>query len=333
MDKLQAMQVFVKVVDSKSFSGAAGTLNMTRSSVTTIIQKLESHLKVRLLNRTTRQISLTPDGAAYYERCARILAEVEESESSFSTVTAPRGRLKVDMPGSIARLVVVPDLEAFQASYPEIDLMLGVSDRPVDLVQDGVDCVVRMGHLPDSSLVARRIGTSEFVTVASPDYISRYGEPLNLADLEKHVAVNYFHSQSGRLDSMEFIVDRSTLEVPMQSKLAANDGDAYLECGLKGLGIIQVPYFFAVKHLRSGSLVEVLPDWRPAPMPIWAVYPQSRHLSPQVRIFVDWIAERFECCELLRKTTAQLTSMDGPSKQESWQEDSYAFVDVVETSS
>src|ERR1700761_7100862 len=153
MDKLQAMQVFTRVVDCNSFSAAADSLNMTRSSVRTIIQNLESYLKVRLLNRTTRRINLTPDGAAYYERCSRILADVEESETSFSTAVAPRGKLKVDLPGSIGRLVIVPALADFHARYPDIDLMLGVSDKHVDLIQEGVDCAIRMGYLPDSTLV------------------------------------------------------------------------------------------------------------------------------------------------------------------------------------
>jgi LysR family transcriptional regulator, regulator for bpeEF and oprC len=301
MDKLQAMQVFTRVVDSNSFSGAADALQMTRSSVTTIIQNLEAYLKVRLLNRTTRRISLTPEGAAYYERCARIIADVEESETTFSSLATPRGKLKVDMPGSIGRLIIVPALAEFQERYPDIDLMLGVGDKPVDLIQDGVDCAIRMGYLPDSTLVARRIGASEFVTVASPEYLERYGTPRALEDLDAHVAVNYFSSRNGRVIEMDFVVDGKPVEIRMRSKLAANDGDAYLHCGMQGLGLIQIPYFFAFRHIESGELVEVLSDWRPTPFPIWAVYPQNRHLSPQVRVFVEWAADRFESCHLLRK--------------------------------
>lgn len=294
------MQVFTRVVDMNSFSGAADSLHMTRSSVTTIIQTLEAYLKVRLLNRTTRRISLTPDGAAYYERCASIIAEVEDSESSLSRPSAPRGKLKVDMPGSIGRLVVVPALDDFHARYPDIDLMLGVGDRAVDLIQDGVDCAIRMGPMQDSSLVARRVGVSEFVTVASPEYIARNGEPLSLEELEAHTAVNYFSSRNGRIVEMDFIVDGKPVEVRMRSKLAANDGDAYLQCGLRGLGLIQVPRFLAMPHLESKNLIEVLEKWRPAPFPISAVYPQNRHLSPQIRAFVEWVAELFETCQMLR---------------------------------
>lgn len=300
MDKLQAMQVFTRVVDTNSFSGAADSLHMTRSSVTTIIQALEAYLKVRLLNRTTRRISLTPDGAAYYERCSRILAEVEDSESSFSRASAPRGKLKVDMPGSIGRLVVVPALDDFHSRYPDIDLMLGVGDRPVDLIQDSVDCAIRIGPMQDSTLIARRVGVSEFVTVASPEYIARNGKPSSLEELETHTAVNYFSSRNGRIVEMDFVVDGEPIEVRMRSKLAANDGDAYLQCGLRGLGLVQVPHFLAMPHMESGALVEVLGKWRPSPFPISAIYPQNRHLSPQVRVFVEWVAELFENCQLLR---------------------------------
>jgi LysR family transcriptional regulator for bpeEF and oprC len=300
MDKLQAMQVFTRIVESNSFSGAADSLQMPRSSVTTIMQNLEAHLKVRLLNRTTRRISLTADGAAYYERCARILADVEDSENAFSTPVSPRGKLKIDMPGSIGRLVIVPALADFHRRYPDIELMLGIGDRAIDLVQDGVDCAIRIGSLPDSTLVARRIGVSEFVTVASPDYLARHGHPRTLADLDAHVAVHYFSSTNGRIVEMDFVVDGKPVEVRMRSRLAANDGDAYMQCGLRGLGLIQIPHFLARPHLESGALVEVLEPWRPAPFPVSAVYPYNRHLSPQVRAFVEWVAERFERFHPLR---------------------------------
>ncbi|CAB3757802.1 LysR family transcriptional regulator [Paraburkholderia humisilvae] len=305
MDKLQAMHVFTRVVDLHSFSGAADALNMTRSSVTTIIQNLEAFLKARLLNRTTRRLSLTPDGAAYYERCARILADIEDAEHALAeTSRAPRGRLKVDMPGAIGRMVIVPALEDFHMRYPDIDLMLGVSDKAIDLVAESVDCAIRMGPLQDSTLVARRVGTAEFVTVASPAYLSRHGTPATLEDLDQHIAVNYFSSRSGRIVDMDFIVDDKPVAVRMRSKLAANDGDAYLQCGLEGHGLIQIPHFMALRRMQRGDLIEILPQWRPASLPISAVYPQNRHLSPQVRVFVDWIAEVFERCYLLRRNDA-----------------------------
>jgi LysR family transcriptional regulator for bpeEF and oprC len=300
MNRLQAMQVFTRVVDGNSFSAAASSLNITLSSVTTIIQALEAHLKVRLLNRTTRKISLTPDGAAYYARCARILADIEESERVVSRHAAPRGKLKVDMPGSIGKYVIVPALDDFQARYPDIDLMLGVGDRTVDLVQDSADCMIRMGPLQDSTLIARGVGTAEFVTAASPAYIARAGLPETLADLALHTAVNCFSGKTGRIAQMDFIVDGQPFAPRMHSRLAANDGDAYLQCGLNGLGLIQLPRFLATAHLAAGELVEVHGPWRPAPLPISAGYPRNRHLSPPVRAFVDWAAERFAQYDLLR---------------------------------
>jgi LysR family transcriptional regulator for bpeEF and oprC len=300
MDRLQAMQVFTRVVDTNSFTRAAETLDLPRASVTTIIQNLEAFLGTRLMHRTTRRLSLTPDGAAYYERCVRILADVEETEASFQSGNKkPHGKLRIDMPGSIGRLLVIPSLSEFHTRYPDIDLQLGLSDRPVDLLQEGVDCVVRVGALQDSSLVARRIGLFEGVTCAAPDYIARAGMPASLDDLENHKAVNYFSSRTGRTLDWAFMVDGKEIEVKMKGIVSVNDADAYVTCGLEGFGLIQPALFMVLPHLRSGQLVEVLPELKPLPMPISAVYPHSRHLSPKVRVFVDWIAELFDRCPLL----------------------------------
>lgn len=300
MDRLQAMQVFTRVVDTNSFTRAAETLDLPRASVTTIIQNLEAFLGTRLMHRTTRRLSLTPDGAAYYERCVRILADVEETEASFQSGNKkPHGKLRIDMPGSIGRLLVIPSLCEFHTRYPDIDLQLGLTDRPVDLLQEGVDCVVRVGALQDSSLVARRIGLFEGVTCAAPDYIERAGMPTSLEDLENHKAVNYFSSRTGRTIDWAFMVDGKEVEVKMKAIVSVNDADAYVTCGLEGFGLIQPALFMVLPHLRSGQLVEVLPELKPLPMPISAVYPHSRHLSPKVRVFVDWIAELFDRCPLL----------------------------------
>jgi LysR family transcriptional regulator, regulator for bpeEF and oprC len=300
MDRLQAMQVFTRVVDTNSFTRAAETLDLPRASVTTIIQNLEAFLGTRLMHRTTRRLSLTPDGAAYYERCVRILADVEETEASFQSGNKkPHGKLRIDMPGSIGRLLVIPSLCEFHTRYPDIDLQLGLSDRPVDLLQEGVDCVVRVGALQDSSLVARRIGLFEGVTCAAPDYIERAGMPASLEDLDNHKAVNYFSSRTGRTLDWAFLVDGKEIEVKMKSIVSVNDADAYVTCGLEGFGLIQPALFMVLPHLRSGQLVEVLPELKPLPMPISVVYPHSRHLSPKVRVFVDWIAEQFDRCPLL----------------------------------
>lgn len=300
MDRLQAMQVFTRVVDTNSFTKAAETLDLPRASVTTIIQNLEAYLGVRLMHRTTRRLSLTPDGAAYYERCVRILADVDETESSLQNGSKkPHGKLRVDMPGALGRTVVIPALCEFHQRYPDIDLQLGFSDRPVDLLQEGVDCVIRVGALQDSSLVARRIGLFECVTCAAPDYLARAGQPNTLDELSQFEAVNYFSNRTGRIINFDFLVDGKEVEVKMRGSVSVNDADAYLTCALEGFGIIQAPLFMVLPHLRSGALKEVLPAWKPLPMPISTVYPHSRHLSPKVRVFVDWVAEVFDRCPLL----------------------------------
>ncbi|WP_321947012.1 putative multidrug efflux transcriptional regulator CeoR [Burkholderia cenocepacia] len=300
MDRLQAMQVFTRVVDTSSFTKAAETLSLPRASVTTIIQNLEAFLGVRLMHRTTRRLSLTPDGAAYYERCVRILADVEETEASFQANNRkPHGKLRIDMPGSIGRLLVIPSLCEFHTRYPDIDLQLGLSDRPVDLLQEGVDCVIRVGALQDSSLVARRVGLFECVTVASPDYLERHGEPQTIDDLNQHKAVNYFSSRTGRTIDWTFLIDGKEVEMKMEGIVSVNDADAYVTCGIEGFGLIQPPLFMVLPHLREGRLKEVLPGVKPLPMPISVVYPHSRHLPPKVRVFVDWVAEAFDRCPLL----------------------------------
>ena len=302
MDKLHAMRVFIRVVEANSFSKAADTLGLPRASVTTTIQNLEAALGVRLLQRTTRRLNLTLDGAAYLEGATRILSEVDEIESTFTSARkTPSGRLRVDMPGSIGRLVIIPSIHEFHQQFPGIDIMIGLSDRPIDLIQEGVDCVIRVGALEDSSLVARRIGAMQPVTCASPAYLAKHGEPAGIDDLDRHVAVNYFSSRTGRVLNMCFQRDgEEEQEVAMKGVISVNDADAYVTCGLEGLGLLQPGRFMVLPHLRSGALREILRDWRPQRIPISAVYPHNRHLSPKVRVFVDWVAELFERCPLLQ---------------------------------
>jgi LysR family transcriptional regulator for bpeEF and oprC len=301
MDRLQAMQVFVRVVDANGFARAADTLGLPRASVTTIIQNLEAYLGVRLLQRTTRRLNLTLDGAAYYERAQRILADIEEVEGSFfDDGRKPRGQLHVDMPSSIGRLIVVPSLCAFNTLYPDIELKLGMGDRPIDLIQEGVDCVLRIGDLTASTLVARRIGLLSRLTCASPDYLAKYGVPSSPCDLAGHRGVRKFTTQSNRLSEFHFTIDGEMVEYPVHSAIAVNDSEAYVACGLEGYGLLQPGRFMVLPHLQSGALVEVLAPWRPAPVPIHVAYPQSRQLSPRVRVFIDWIIGIFRDCPLLQ---------------------------------
>lgn len=300
MDHFQAMQVYTRVVDANSFTRAAENLGLPRATVSTIVQNLESLLQVRLLNRTTRRISLTPDGAAYYEHCARILSEVEETVSSFRDVSSgPRGRLRIDVPSTIGRQILIPKLCAFHCRYPEVELVIGMGDRQVDLVREAVDCVIRVGELQDSTLVARRIGSFQSVTCAAPDYLERHGVPLTLDDLQQHQAVHYFSSRTGRTIDWDFVVDGVSRPLKMQGSISVNDGEAYVACGLQGFGLIQPARFMVLPQLEAGELVEVLPQLSPAPMPIYVAYMQNRHLSPKVRAFVDWVAELFGACPLL----------------------------------
>ncbi|HET8598103.1 MAG TPA: LysR family transcriptional regulator [Castellaniella sp.] len=302
MDRLQAMQVFTRVVDANSFTLAADSLDMPRATVSTIIRKLEGHLGVRLLNRSTRKLSLTPDGAAYYERCVDILSEVEDAEASFQDRTrGPRGRLRIDAPPSMGRLVLIPRLCEFHERYPDIELVVGLSDRPVDMVQEAVDCVLRIGELKDSSLIAKRIGVFKTVTCAAPAYLERHGAPRTLDDLRNHRAVNYFSSRTGRDIDWSFKVGDEVVDIPVEGILSVNDADAYVMAGLSGFGMIQPPRYMVAPHLESGALVEVLDEWAPPPMPISVVYQQSRHLSPKVHVFVDWITEVFRRCALMKK--------------------------------
>lgn len=293
MDRLQAMQIFVRVAETNSFSKAAETLNLPRATVSTVIQQLEIHLNARLLNRTTRKVSLTLDGTAYYERCMRLLADLEETESFFRQEKAkPRGKLKVDLPIRLARLVIIPALPEFFAAYPDIELELGVTDRPVDLIQEGVDCAIRIGDLADSRLVAKRIGEMHEINCASPSYLAKYGTPENIADLANHVAVKYASPTTGKVYDWEYIEKGEVKTVAMQGIVTVNNSEAYVACAVAGLGLVQLPMYDSYELLESGKLVEVLKEFKTNPMPVSVVYPHRRHLSHRVRAFVEWVETR-----------------------------------------
>jgi len=300
MDRFQAMKVYMAVVDARSFSRAADNLSLPRATVTTTIQNLENLLRVRLLNRTTRSVSLTPDGAAYYERCARLLSDLEEMEAAFRDVAQrPQGRLRIDVPTIIGRLILIPKLCEFRQRYPDIELVIGMGDRPVDLVQEAVDCVIRGGELIDSTLVARRIGSINFVTCGAPAYFERHGTPQTLAELQEHQAVHYFSARTGRIIDWDHLVDGQLQHVKVPGSIAVNDAEAYMALALQGFGLVQAARFMALPYLERGELIEILPQWRPEPLPISVLYPQNRHLSPKVRAFSDWAAELFAQCPLL----------------------------------
>ncbi len=288
MDKLQAMATFVRVVQAQSFSKAAETLAMPRSSVTTTIKNLEAHLGTPLLRRSTRSLSLTEAGARYFASCQAILADIAEAEHDMAATTqAPRGRVRVDMPGVIGRALVVPRLREFEARYPDIEVALGLSDRPADLVYEGIDCAIRSGPLADSTLVARPLGRLAWLTCASPAYLKQFGEPDSVAALHGHRIVNYLSNASGRPLDWRFRVDGEDIALALPGRYSVNETEAYLHCGLEGLGLIQLSEVAASIYLRSGRLREVLAQARCAPVPISIVYPQAR-ATAAVRTFVDW---------------------------------------------
>lgn len=262
---------------------------MPRSSVTTMIKSLEAHLGTPLLRRSTRSLSLTEAGARYFASCQAILSDIENAESDVSVQTnTPRGRIRVDMPGVIGRSIIVPRLREFEAQYPDIELVLGLSDRPSDLVYEGIDCAIRTGVLADSTLVARRLGQLNWLTCASPLYLKQYGEPESIAALAAHRTVNYLSNATGRPLDWRFCVNGEDVTMTMRSRFSVNETEAYLLCGLEGLGLIQLSEFAASAYLRSGRLNEVLANARCTPVPISIVYPQAR-ATAAIRTFVDWV--------------------------------------------
>lgn len=294
MNKLQAMEVFVQVVDAGGFTRAAENMKLPKATVSTLIQSLETSLAVKLLHRTTRHVSVTADGAAYYERCLRILSDVREAEESLSrTRLSPSGRLRVDAPTGLASEIIVPALPRFFELYPDIQLELGCSDRPVDLVEEGVDCAIRGGALGDSSLIARRVGILHFVTGAAPAYLARYGRPSHPNELLKHRCVNYFSSRTGKIFDWDFTRDGERVQVVLPGHIALNDSNAYVQAGVAGLGIVQVVNFMMEPMIADGLFESILDDWTSDPLPVHVVYPQNRHLSAKVRVFVEWVAELF----------------------------------------
>ncbi len=295
MDQLAAMKAFSRVVEVGTFTRAAQMLGMPKPTLSKLVQGLEAHLRTKLLNRTTRRVTVTTDGAAYYERVVRILADVDELDGSMSlSQGSPKGRLRIDISASLAMLILIPTLPQFHARYPDIQIDLGVTDRPVDLVGENVDCVVRAGAISDQSLIARRIAEFHFISCATPTYLARHGEPRHPAELERgHTVVGYFSSSTGKPFPLEFRRGEETQETGAPYTVAVNDGNAYLAAGLAGLGIMRAPLFMLEEHLASGALVPVLREWTIDPVPLYVVYPPNRHLSSKLRVFVDWVAEVF----------------------------------------
>lgn len=230
------------------------------------------------------------DGAQFYDRCQRLIADVEEAESLFRATTAPpSGRVRVDVPGRIGRLIVAPSLPGFLDRYPDLEVDLGVSDRAVDLIEAGIDCVVRVGPLGDSGLIARPLGALRLINVASPAYLARHGVPRGPEDLLQHWAVNYASPSTGRVEPWEWIAEDVPREQPMRGRVTVNSAEASIACCLAGLGLLQIPAYDVRSHLREGTMVEVMPDHRAASLPISMLFPARQHLPRRVRVFADWL--------------------------------------------
>lgn len=292
MDRIEAMRVYTRIVELSSFTAAADDLNLPRATVTHAIKRLEARLGAQLLQRTTRCVRTTRDGEVYYRHCRRLLADLDEVEADFrEAATVPKGRLRVDLPGAFARLRVLPHLPAFCARYPEIELDIGTGDRFVDLLREGVDCVLRAGHLGDSGMIGRQVGRLAQVTMASADYVRERGLPRTLAELQHgHVAVNWASPTTRREEPLEFIVGKRRREVALPSRITVSGADAYLGCCEAGLGIVQFPRYHVADALADGRLIELLPDTPPPPLPMTVLYPQQHQMPARLRVFVDWLA-------------------------------------------
>ncbi|WP_342119256.1 LysR substrate-binding domain-containing protein [Pseudoduganella sp. OTU4001] len=291
MDKLEGMRAFVRVVEAGSFTKAAETLDVSKTTVTQLVQQLEANLRIKLLNRTTRKVNVTTAGAAYYERVIRLLAELEDIENNIlGESTVPRGLLRVDVPSPFANIILVPALPAFHARFPEIQLDIGASDRKVDLIGDNVDCVVRGGEIADGSLVARRIADLQLGVYAAPSYLREAGMPIHPDDLHGagHRIVHYRWT-NGLPYAMEKSGER--IKVGGRHFLAIDDGNAYLTAGLAGLGVLWLPQYMARAHVASGALIPLFTDWRIDPMPLHVAYPPDRYVRKQLRVFIDWIVD------------------------------------------
>ncbi len=292
MDRFDAMRTFARVVERRSFTLAGQDIGLPRSTVTQTIQQLETRLGVRLLQRTTRSVSPTLDGEAYYRRCLAIIDDIEDAEGAFAGLR-PRGSLRIEVQGTIARHFLLPGLPDFFARYPDIDITMSEGDRWVDLVREGVDCVLRFGQLPDSDMTMRKVGMLQRCTYAAPSYIERFGMPRTLEDLKDHRMVGLRRWTSNELVPLEFMHSGGIRSLNIPAVFSVTGPESYITAVRLGLGLNQMPLFHADADVKNGTLVPVLPDHPPPPAPVSLLYPPNRQLSPRVRVFLDWAAEEF----------------------------------------
>ncbi|MEP4547389.1 MAG: LysR family transcriptional regulator [Saccharospirillum sp.] len=292
MDRLERMEVFARVAELASFTQAADSLGLPKASVSEAVKQLESWLGTRLFNRTTRRVHLTPDGEVFYERCRDLLADVEDATTLFRRAeTVLTGRVRVDMPTGTACRLVLPHLSDFKQRYPGIDVELSTTDYRVDLVRDGFDCVLRVGPLSNSNLIARPLGRLPVASCASPAYLAQYRTPESLDDLAEHKLIHYTQTLGSGEPGWEYWDGRESRNIPMEAALTVNGTEAYLHACLSGLGIIQVPKLGIQDYLERGELVEIMPGYPAEPMTMSLLYPHRRAMARRVRVFMDWLAE------------------------------------------
>jgi LysR family transcriptional regulator for bpeEF and oprC len=295
MDIVQQLRIFVAVVDNGSFARAADALRMGRPSVTNAVSALEASIGVRLLHRTTRRSSLTGEGELFYERATQILTDLAGAQNLFGGAgQTPKGRLRVDIPVALAKPFIIPRLPEFTERYPDIEIILGVSDQPVDLLAEGVDCVVRLGELSASSMISRVVAQVRMVSCAAPSYLEAHGMPHTIEDLAAHRAVTYFAGRGRHTIDWHLIKDGEERTIKMRPAILVNDSEAFVACAVAGLGMIQAPHAGVAEHLVTGRLVEVLPKAKTIPRPVSIMYPNRQYLAAQVRVFIDWISAIFK---------------------------------------
>ncbi|MET3855875.1 LysR family transcriptional regulator [Rhizobium sp. OAE497] len=292
MDRFDAMRVYSRVVERRSFTAAAEDTGLPRSTVTDAVKQLEARLGVQLLQRTTRHVSPTLDGEAYYQRCLSILADIEDAEGAFAGAK-PKGMLRVDVHGTLARHFVLPSLPSFLETYPDIEFYMSEGDRLVDLVREGIDCVLRVGIPQDSDMVARRVAMLEEITLASPAYLERHGMPEHPDRLDGHRMVGFRSSATGTLMPLEFTVDGRVREITIPATISVNAAESLHAAARCGLGMIQVPRYHIERYLATGELVQILKDYPLTETPVSLLYPRNRQLSPRVRVFIDWLVKIF----------------------------------------
>jgi DNA-binding transcriptional LysR family regulator len=303
MDRITAMNAFVRVVEAGTFTKAADTLDVPNATITRLIQQLEQELRVRLLHRTTRSVTVTPEGAIYYERVVRLLAELADIESSATqSLAKPSGKVRVETAAAIAAGVIVPALSEFYQSYPDLEVELGVGNKHTDLVSEGIDCAIRPGEVSERMMVTRRIGEFHFVTCATPDFLQRHGTQRTPADLSPRPSIGMIYGRSGRALPFQFSDGSTETEPALSHRLVVSDTNSYLAAGLAGLGIIQAPSYVVHEAISAGRLVALLKDWRAPTIPVHVIYAPNRYLSAKVRVFIDWAVTLFERHEDLRRS-------------------------------